>query len=147
MTSNRSLFVALLIATPLIAPSLSANERQPESEQHAMLAPPQDGRIARSIFTTQVIDREPVNSVTELRAPEERVFYYTELLGLAGQTVTHRWSHDGQVMAEVSFRVGGQRWRVWSSKNLVPGWAGDWKVSVLDETGEVLGGNRFTYQP
>ncbi len=147
MPSKKSLIVGLLIVTPLVTSHLLANEPQPGVEQHAMLEQPQDGRIARSTFTTQVIDREPVDSVTELHTLQERVFYYTELLGLTGRTVTHRWSHRGEVMAEVSFTVGGPRWRVWSSKSLVPGWSGDWKVSVVDEAGEVLGGNRFTYLP
>ena len=134
--------LALTFITPTIS---SANEMQNSAEQQALATQPSGGRIARSTFTTQVIDREPADSVTELTTLNNQVYYYTELLGMAGQTVTHRWSYDGEVMAEVSFTVGGSRWRVWSSKSLVPGWTGDWKVSVVNEAGDVLGGNRFTY--
>ena len=51
----------------------------------------------------------------------------------------------GDVMAEVSFNVGGDRWRVWSSKTLVPEWRGDWNVIVVDEAGNVLHEDTLIY--
>ena len=76
---------------------------------------------------------------------ENRIYYFTEIRDMAGQTVTHRWEHDGQVMAEVPFEVGGDRWRVYSSKNLEPSWTGEWKASVVDGSGATLSANTFTY--
>ena len=53
---------------------------------------------------------------------------------------------SGQVMAEVKFRVGGgPRWRVHSSKNLLPEWTGKWTVVVLDESGWPLKASMFEY--
>jgi len=49
-------------------------------------------------------------------------------------------------MAEIPFEVKGQRWRVWSSKNLQPGWLGEWTVSVVRSNGEVVASENFTYQ-
>jgi hypothetical protein len=57
---------------------------------------------------------------------------------MEGRTVRHRWELDGQVMAEVSFQVGAPRWRVHSSKRLLPGQPGSWTVSVVDESGNIL---------
>ena len=65
---------------------------------------------------------------------------------MEGQQVTHRWEHDGKVMAEVPFQVGGPRWRVYSSKQLENDWTGEWKVSVVDGNGSTLGVNTFTYE-
>jgi hypothetical protein len=48
-------------------------------------------------------------------------------------------------MAEVKFDVKGPRWRVSSSKNLLPEWLGEWKVSVIDGQGRVLVTDSFTY--
>ena len=59
--------------------------------------------------------------------------------------MTHRWIYFGDVMAEVSFYVGGDRWRVWSSKNLLPEWRGDWNVVVLDDAGNVLHEDTLIY--
>ena len=73
------------------------------------------------------------------------LYYFTEVRDMAGQTVKHRWEYGDQVMAEVEFEIGGPRWRVYSSKNLQPGWTGDWKVSVVDAAGNPLSVNTFTY--
>ncbi|MDZ7748539.1 MAG: DUF2914 domain-containing protein [Halofilum sp. (in: g-proteobacteria)] len=73
-------------------------------------------------------------------ADRERLVFFTELNGLEGHTVTHRWVHENnQVQAKVSFDVGGPRWRVWSSKDLVPGWTGTWTVEVWDDQGNFYG--------
>jgi hypothetical protein len=41
-------------------------------------------------------------------------------------------------MGEVNFNVGSNRWRSYSSKNLLPEWTGIWTVSVIDDKGNVL---------
>jgi len=57
----------------------------------------------------------------------------------------HRWEHNGEVLAEVPFEVGGPRWRVYSSKNLDPLWLGEWGVRVIDGMGSEISLDSFTY--
>jgi hypothetical protein len=76
---------------------------------------------------------------------DTRVYFFTELKGMAGQTVTHRWEHNGKVMAEVPLEVGSDRWRTFSSKTLDPGQTGEWKASVVDAGGSTLSASTFTY--
>ena len=97
-----------------------------------------EGSVARAIVTTDVVDREPVNNLERVMAGNDKVFFFTGLRGMSGKTIKHRWSYDGEVMAEVEFNVGGPRWRVFSSKNLLPEWAGEWKAEVVDAEGTVL---------
>ena len=96
------------------------------------------GEVARAAFATAIEDREPVDKVEKLPADRQKVYFFTELRDMAGQTVTHRWEHDGKVQAEVKFNVRGPRWRVWSSKNLPTDATGEWKVSVVNGNGEVI---------
>ena len=103
------------------------------------------GEVARAQFTTGISDREPMDAITELGTDHTQVYFFTELTGLSGETITHRWEHGGETMAEVSFDVRGPRWRVWSSKQLQPGWTGEWKVSVVDGAGKVLVEKTFNY--
>lgn len=104
-----------------------------------------EGEVARSIVTTEVVDREPVNDLGMIPASEETVLFYTELRNMQGQTVVHRWMHGGEQMAEVTFNVKGPRWRVWSSKKMVPEWVGNWTVQVVDAAGQVVAEKSFTY--
>jgi hypothetical protein len=109
-------------------------------------APAPSGSVARASFTTAVQEREPVDNINAISNDNTRIYYFSEIRGMAGHTVTHRWEHDGKVMAEVPFNIGGDRWRAYSSKNLDPSWTGEWKVSVVTEGGETLSVNTFNYE-
>ncbi len=92
---------------------------------------------ARHQFTSAVVDREPTDQLADALNISP-IFYFTELIDLQDTTVTHRWLFNGNVMAEVSFNVGGPRWRVYSSKQIQPHWDGQWRVEVVDESGVVI---------
>lgn len=98
-----------------------------------------DLHVMRAQFTSAVSDREPVDALDTVAVSDGRVRFFTELSGLAGREVVHRWEYGGRVMAEVPFQVGADRWRAWSSKRLLPAWTGIWRVSVVTGDGEVLG--------
>ncbi len=104
-----------------------------------------DRVIARADLTSGVTDREPVDSLTEVTNDQRTITFFTELRNMSGESVSHRWEHNGQVMAEVPFRVGGPRWRIWSTKNLHEFWLGKWTVSVVAEDGSVLATKSFRY--
>lgn len=104
------------------------------------------GSVARAQFTSEVRDREPADRLTSLPNTGTRIYFFTELKDLAGQTVTHRWEHNGKVMAEVPIEVGSARWRAFSSKTLDPGLTGEWKASVIDAGGGTLSASTFSYQ-
>jgi len=103
--------------------------------------------VARAFFTTQVTDREPVDQISTLTNDVRTVFFFTEITNMSGARVKHRWLYNGETRAEVSFDIGGARWRVWSSKNLLPGWTGQWTVQVVDENGTVLAEKQLNYVP
>jgi len=101
--------------------------------------------ISRSVFTTAIIDKEPVSNLKDISSEVTRVYFFTEITGLNGHTISHRWEYNGQVLAEVNFKVNGDRWRTWSSKNMLSSWAGKWQVSVLDEGGNIIELSEFNY--
>ncbi|MEM7408839.1 MAG: DUF2914 domain-containing protein [Myxococcota bacterium] len=104
------------------------------------------GSVARAAVTTSVFEREPTDEVESVSLGTEELFYFTELRDLQGQTVTHRWSQGETIRAEVSFDVGGPRWRVYSRKALLPEWTGEWTLEVVAPSGEVLRSDRFVYE-
>ncbi len=103
------------------------------------------GRVARASFTSEVVAREPQDSITSLGTERQQIIFFTELHGAQGQTVFHVWERDGTEMARVSFDVGGSRWRVYSTKNLEPSWLGEWTVRVEDADGRELHSDGFSY--
>ena len=126
---------------------------QDNSDTTDMTASPADAsmedtsseHVARAVFTSDVQNREPTDTLTSLSTDHNKIYFFTELTGLGGQTVTHRWEYQGKTMSEVKFDVGGPRWRVWSSKTLLPQWTGEWRVSIIDGSGNEVGGETFNY--
>ena len=105
------------------------------------------GEVSRAIFTIGVDNREPVIAVDSIdNASYTSISFFTELTDLAGRRVTHQWTYGDKVMFEKTFEVRGPRWRVWTSKTLIPDWTGTWTVNVLDEDGSLLASESFEYR-
>jgi serine/threonine protein kinase len=106
--------------------------------------------VARAQFTRGIEAREPINRVESVVHADGqqliRLFYFTDLRNLRGETVTHRWEHKGQPAAEVHFQIGGNRWRIYSSKNLTPSMVGQWRVVVTDSRGNQLKTDTINYR-
>ena len=133
-----SLIAGALLAAPLLGSAAFAEDVEATEAVDAEEAEEAKGTVARGGFTTAIVDREPQDELDSLPNDHETVYFFTELQDLAGEKVTHRWEYNGQVMAEVSFDVGGDRWRTHSSKNLQPIWLGEWTVTVVDAEENVL---------
>lgn len=144
----QALFVLGILCVPLAAIA-AENGRTPVTSEPAAgsaePAVPAAGRVTRAQFTSAVKNLEPLDSLMALSNDKTRIAYFTEIQDMAGQTVIHRWEYNGKVMAEVPFKVGAARWRVYSTKTLDPSWVGEWKASVVDSAGSSLSVNTFTY--
>jgi hypothetical protein len=126
-------------AEPTAAQSASAEASAPETT-------PNTGTVSRTAFTSAVENREPTDKLSSLTNDQGEILFFTELRDMAGQSVIHRWEHGGKIFAEVPFQVGGNRWRVYSSKQLDPSWTGTWKASVVSANGETLSVSTFNYE-
>jgi len=107
----------------------------------ATINPPADNTastVKRSQFTTAIVNREPTDNVVTLTNNSDKIYFFTELSNLKGHKITHRWKYENKLMAEIKFKVASDRWRVFSSKKLKPGWVGQWSVELVDENGTPL---------
>lgn len=136
------LLMEKVLCTLLFLQLLTSNLAAQEIQQSPVVS---DTAVARAQFTTEIVDREPVDEIVRLDTDATRVFFFTDLRNMQDQTVTHRWEFEGEVVSEVEFKVGGPRWRVYSAKSLNPGQSGKWTVFVLDESGWPLHASIFMY--
>ncbi len=105
------------------------------------------GEVSRAQFTTSIDDREPVSMIYSLDSSAgNSISFFTEVSDMAGQTVTHQWTHQDKIMFEKTFEVKAERWRIWTSKTLIPDWTGTWTVNVLDNERVLLASKTFEYQ-
>lgn len=98
-------------------------------------------------FTTAVKNLTPVNTLTIAAG---KAYAFTELNGVKGKTVTHRWSYlgpDGTSTPanelEVYFYPKGQHFRTFSSKNFYQN--GVYELDVLVD-GKLVGSGKLLAQ-
>ncbi|HET7921686.1 MAG TPA: DUF2914 domain-containing protein [Gammaproteobacteria bacterium] len=128
-------------ASSTAAPAAASAMPAPSQNKSAAAA----AEVARAQFTTAVADHEPTDDVTTLDNSHTKIYFFTDLKNMSGQTVTHRWSFNGNTVAEVKLHPMAARWRTYSSKNLDPVMTGTWSVEVLDDAGNVLTKKSFEY--
>jgi hypothetical protein len=102
--------------------------------------------ISQAVFAKTVENREPVDIIKDASDSLGKIYFFTNMRNLTGERITHRWSYNNKIMAQISFDIKGQRWRVWSSKNLWHTWLGEWTVDVLNQHSDVLISKTFYYR-
>jgi len=144
-TALSLLLMALLLGPASALQAPPAAPAAPAAPAPAAQAP--GVSVARAALAARVVDREPQETAETFAPTTQTVYYFTEVHGAENPTsITHRWSHKDQVMAEVKLPVGGTPWRTWSSKNIQPEWTGAWKVEAVTEAGQVVSSKTFTIQ-
>ena len=133
---------------------LTAHTRAEPNPSHTELAPEptraeqtesKETPLARATFSTRIEEREPTDPIDQLTTAYDQVFFFTEVVGLEGSEIVHRWEYGGKLMAEVPFAIQGPRWRVYSSKNLSSAWTGTWTVTVVGSGGQILAQRSLEY--
>lgn len=108
-----------------------------------------ESRIGRARLTSNVVNREPVDelgSTVSVSSGDRFVYFFTEIRGMTGRSVTHRWTYGGNVAASVPFQIGSDRWRVYSRKSIQAGQSGPWTVVAVGSDGSELARAAFTVE-
>lgn len=106
--------------------------------------------ISRAVLTTGISEREPVDVLKESIEQtqfQEKLFFFTEVRKLKGQTISHLWFHQDQLMAEIPLTISADRYRTYSSKNIMSSQTGQWRVEAVTEQGELLAQKTFRIIP
>lgn len=106
--------------------------------------------IASATLTDKMNRLEPayaLQNTSELDSPFIKLYFFTDLNGRAGDTLTYYWYRNNKQVAKVRVPVGSDRWRNHSSKNMSKEMRGDWKVIVKDRAGETMAKAQFTLKP
>jgi len=103
--------------------------------------------ISRASLVRGMKDKEPYGDV-ELpflvnSEQAERLFYFTEINNMKGDTAFHEWLKDGKSIYKRKIKIRGNRWRVSTSKLFNNKHVGEWQARTLNQQGKVL--NKITF--
>lgn len=103
------------------------------------------GKVSRASFTTQIVNREPVDEVLVLANDVTELYFFSDLRNFDGHTITHKWEYEGKAVQRKMFDVKGPRWRVYSKHKIDPLMLGKWSVIIVDENDCPIKAVRFNY--
>lgn len=123
------------------------NDVASTDKDRALLLVPLEEAIAIAQFTTKISKRYPADEISTHGNPHQSISFFSELQGMSGKKITHRWFYGDNLEFEASFKIRADRWRVWSTQLLPEDKPGKWRVEIMDETGEVLANQGLNYAP
>lgn len=108
---------------------------------HPVLAAESGLKITELAVTTKIVRNKPIDSVHRISSASVKALYcFTRIAAPADTdtTIKHVWYRGDEKAGEYELPVKGERWRTYSKKEIQRGWAGDWRVEILDSDGNLL---------
>lgn len=110
------------------------------------IAADDDLKITEIVITSKIVKGKPIDSIKRLSSSTDKNLYcFTRTTAPAGTDtkIRHVWYNGAEKAGEFELPVKGEKWRTYSKKLIQKGWAGDWRVEVLDSSGKLLKSVKF----
>ena len=101
--------------------------------------------VTRALLSRDIKAREPVDIIGERIARAsftKKLYFFTEVNGLKGKVVRHKWYFQDQLQADVELSIFAERYRTYSSKNIAVLQLGEWRVELIAD-GKTLASKQF----
>ena len=136
---------AVQVQTPAAEAKPQASEAvapPPAPAAPAAEAPVSAIKVEKIVTAAAIEKKEPLDSATVFDKDTAQVFTWNRIISeTVPAKIKHIYYRDGKKAGEITIKIGGSPWRIWSAKNVTPG---SWKVEVTDENGAVLAEAAFT---
>jgi hypothetical protein len=105
--------------------------------------------VVEASIATGIEDHTPTGVAESFPRDAGMLWCYSKIAGGDGDpwgSIVHRWYYGEKLMAEVTLAIRSPLYRTYSSKNILPGWGGQWRVEIVDARGTTLKTMNFTVQ-
>ncbi len=87
--------------------------------------------LAAAQFTTRVVDRTPIDYITNLTTDFKKVLFFVDVRECKGCDIEHEWWYNGIKVFDKEAESRYPRYRWWTSKTLNDSMVGKWTVKVF----------------
>ena len=88
--------------------------------------------VKQAVMCERVEDRTPRGIRGIYSSSVGKLYCFTELTDIPAEgTIYHIWYHGEREVARVGLPVSPPQWRTYSSKIILPGWKGSWRVEIV----------------
>jgi hypothetical protein len=107
-------------------------------------------KVARFLLSKGMRGSEPLGRLEDIKIDDPAsgtlgVFAFSDVRGMAGETLVYRWLQGERVVARVRVGVGSDKWRSHSSKVINGRMRGPWRVELTTGDGTLLAFAEFAY--
>ncbi len=99
--------------------------------------------VLRSALTSGVEGQEPQDNITGGKKRQGKLYYFTEVSNLSGQTAYHRWYLGDKLLADKRLEIGSGKWRAWSSIRVPPS-TEPLRLEVVDSDFKIIATEKFS---
>jgi hypothetical protein len=136
-------FTGIVVMCILVSAGVFAED----IEKQELTVEKQELTVEDAAVATGVEDLAPVGAAVSFTSDVGKLYAFSRIVGAQGEAyVKHLWYYGDDLMAEIRLRVNSSNWRTYSSKNILPEWAGEWKLVIATEDGEEIHSVPFTIE-
>lgn len=103
-------------------------------------------KVTEIVITSKIVKGKPIDSIRRLSSATDKNLYCfirTSAPEGGDTKIRHVWYNGDSKAGEFDLSVSGGNWRTYSKKLIRKGWAGEWRVEVLDSNGKLLKSVKF----
>ena len=95
--------------------------------------------VTNSTICEKIVNREAVNEGRSFSASVGKLYCFNKIANIDSYTeVVHTWYYGNTERARVTLNVNPPAWRTYSSKIIQAHEIGNWRVEILDASGNLL---------
>ena len=88
--------------------------------------------IQEAVICESVENRTPRGTREIYPSSIGKLYCFTKLTDIPSEgNIYHIWYHGAKEVARVELAVSPPQWRTYSSKTILPGWKGSWRVEIV----------------
>ncbi len=102
--------------------------------------------VIKAQLTLSARKQESTNSIEHIelqRGANQTVYYFLHIRNLKGEKIFVNWYYQDKPVAQIPFTINTNDWQVHASKILTKTQLGQWRVSAMDELGNILSEQSF----
>lgn len=103
-------------------------------------------KVTEIVITSKIVKGKPIDSIKRLSSATDKNLYCfirTRAPEGSDAKLRHVWYNGDAKAGEFELAVKGGNWRTYSKKLIQKGWAGEWRVEVIDSNGNLLKSVKF----
>lgn len=143
-TSNENHYNPLVVIPSAKPESKEVKQANSQSKVRSFT---KSNHVIKAQLTSALRKQEPVDLIDHIelsRNASQPIYFFLHIRNLKGEKISVNWYYQNKQVAKIPFSISNNDWRAHSSKILTKTRSGQWRVTAIDQSGNVLAEQSFS---